>query len=55
MDVGDRLRQIRERLGMTQGELAAKIGVHETTVTLWENRKTVETSARSISGKSRKS
>jgi transcriptional regulator with XRE-family HTH domain len=40
MDVGDRLRQMRERLGMTQGELAAKIGVHETTtVTLWENRK----------------
>jgi transcriptional regulator with XRE-family HTH domain len=39
MDVGDRLRARREKLGMTQGELAAKLGVHVATVTLWENRK----------------
>jgi transcriptional regulator with XRE-family HTH domain len=39
MDVGDRLREAREHLGMTQSELAAKLGVHVATVTLWENRK----------------
>jgi transcriptional regulator with XRE-family HTH domain len=39
MDVGDRLREAREHLGMTQAELAAKLGVHVATVTLWENRK----------------
>lgn len=39
MDMGERLREARERHGMTQGELAAKLGVSTTTVTLWENRK----------------
>jgi transcriptional regulator with XRE-family HTH domain len=34
MDVGDRLREAREHLGMTQSELAAKLGVHVATVTL---------------------
>jgi transcriptional regulator with XRE-family HTH domain len=38
-DVGDRLREIRERQGMKQSELAAKLGVHVMTVTLWENVK----------------
>ena len=39
MEVGDRLRAARERRHMTQGELAAKLGVNIATVTLWENRK----------------
>jgi transcriptional regulator with XRE-family HTH domain len=39
MEVGDRLRAARERCGMTIGDLAAKMGVHIATVTLWENRK----------------
>ena len=39
MEIGDRLRVARERRGMTQGDLAAKLGVHVMTVTLWENRK----------------
>lgn len=38
-EVGDRLRAARERRGMTQGELAAKLGVHPATVTLWENKR----------------
>jgi transcriptional regulator with XRE-family HTH domain len=38
-DVGDRLREFRERLGMTQGALAAQVGVNVMTVTLWENKK----------------
>ena len=38
-DVGDRLREIRERRGMKQSELAAKLGVHVMTVTLRENKK----------------
>ena len=39
MEVGDRLRAARERRHMTQGELAAKLGVNIATVTLWENHK----------------
>lgn len=39
MEVGDRLREIREQRGMTMNELAAKLGVNIATVTLWENRK----------------
>ena len=38
-DVGDRLRELREHRGMKQSELAAKLGVHVMTVTLWENKK----------------
>ena len=38
-DVGDRLREFRERLGITQGALAAQLGVNVMTVTLWENKK----------------
>ena len=39
MEVGDRVREAREKLGMTQSELAAKLGVSAITVTLWENEK----------------
>jgi transcriptional regulator with XRE-family HTH domain len=39
MEVGDRLRAARMRAGMTIGDLAAKMGVHVATVTLWENQK----------------
>jgi transcriptional regulator with XRE-family HTH domain len=38
-DVGDRLRELRERRGLKQSDLAAKLGVHVMTVTLWENKK----------------
>ena len=38
-DVGDRLRELRERRGLKQSDLAAKFGVHVMTVTLWENKK----------------
>ena len=39
LDVGDRLRKARERIGMTQLELAEKVGVRVATATLWENRR----------------
>jgi transcriptional regulator with XRE-family HTH domain len=39
VDIGDRLREARERIGMTQLELAEKVGVHVATATLWENRR----------------
>ena len=39
VDIGDRLREARERIGMTQLELAEKDGVHVATATLWENRR----------------
>lgn len=37
-DVGDRIKRRRQELGMTQAELAARIGkgVHVSTVTNWE-------------------
>jgi transcriptional regulator with XRE-family HTH domain len=38
-DVGDRLRELRERRGLKQSDLAAKLGVHVMTVTLWEDKK----------------
>ena len=38
-NVGDQLREIRKRQGMKQSKLAAKLGVHVITVTLWENVK----------------
>ena len=38
-EVGDRLRLARERRGMTQTDLAAKLGVHVMSVTLWENKR----------------
>jgi len=35
--IGERLKEIRKKLGITQGELASLIGVSETTVWNWEN------------------
>ncbi len=35
--ISDRLREIRRKLGITQGELASLVGVSETTVWNWEN------------------
>lgn len=35
--IGERLREIRRKLGITQGELASLVGVSETTVWNWEN------------------
>ena len=32
----ERLRELRERKGLTQTELAKRLGVGRTTVTLWE-------------------
>mgnify|MGYP000844268620 CR=1 FL=1 len=37
--IGERLKEIRKKLGITQGELASLIGVSETTVWNWENGK----------------
>ncbi len=33
---GDELRQVRERLGLTQKGLGEKLGVHTNTVARWE-------------------
>ena len=32
----ERLRELREKRGLTQAELAKRLGVGRTTVTLWE-------------------
>lgn len=37
MSVGTNIKQLRERAGMTQEGLAAKVGVARSTVTQWEN------------------
>lgn len=37
MSVGANIRQLRDRAGMTQEELADKLGVARSTVTQWEN------------------
>ncbi len=34
---GNRLRELRQKSGITQAELAYLIGVHETTIRRWEN------------------
>jgi DNA-binding transcriptional regulator YiaG len=34
---GDEVRQIRKRLGLTQVQFAALVGVHAITVSRWEN------------------
>lgn len=38
-DIGDRVREARERLGISQAELAARMGVADTTVFRWEHTK----------------
>jgi len=40
MDIGPRIRALRERRRMTQLELAEKVGVNPTAVTLWESKTT---------------
>lgn len=37
MTIGKRLRQLRENSGLTQPELAAKLGVNQSTITRYEN------------------
>ena len=37
MSVGTNIKQLRDRAGMTQEELADKLGVARSTVTQWEN------------------
>jgi putative transcriptional regulator len=34
--IGADVRKIRERLGLTQEQLAARVGVHKNTVARWE-------------------
>lgn len=39
MGIGTRIKGLRRRAGLTQPELAEKIGVHETTIRRWEQEK----------------
>ena len=39
MGIGTRIRQLRKQTGLTQPELAEKIGVHETTIRRWEQER----------------
>lgn len=39
MDLGDRVKELREKAGLTQEELAEKMGVQRNTVWRWENKK----------------
>ena len=39
MELGDRVKELRERAGLTQEELAEKMGVQRNTVWRWENKK----------------
>ena len=36
MGIGKRIRELRKHAGMTQPQLAEKVGVHETTIRRWE-------------------
>lgn len=36
MGVGQRIKELRKQGGMTQAELAERVGVHETTIRRWE-------------------
>ena len=36
MGIGKRIRELRKREGMTQPQLAERVGVHETTIRRWE-------------------
>ena len=39
MGLGIRMKQLRKQAGMTQAELAERIGVHETTIRRWEQER----------------
>ena len=39
MGIGLRIKELRKRAGLTQPELAEKLGVHETTIRRWEQEK----------------
>ena len=39
MGLGFRIKTLRKRAGITQPELAEKLGVHETTIRRWEQEK----------------
>lgn len=39
MGIGNRIKILRKKTGLTQPELAEKIGVHETTIRRWELEK----------------
>ena len=39
MGIGMRIKEERKRAGMTQPELAERIGVHETTIRRWEQER----------------
>ena len=39
MGIGVRIKQLRKQAGMTQPELAERIGVHETTIRRWEQER----------------
>ena len=36
MSIGQRIKELRKQAGMTQPELAERVGVHETTIRRWE-------------------
>ena len=39
MGIGVRITQLRKQAGMTQPDLADRVGVHETTIRRWEQEK----------------
>ena len=39
MGIGTRIKKLRKQAGLTQPELADKLGVHETTIRRWEMEK----------------
>ena len=39
MEIGDRVKELREKAGLTQEELADRMGVQRNTVWRWENKK----------------
>lgn len=42
MSTGTELQEARERAGLTQEQVAAKLGVHRQTVTAWEGKAQVK-------------
>lgn len=39
MEIGNRLKNARKKIGMTQEQVAEKIGVSRQTISNWENNK----------------